>query len=149
MQGTTFGVRALLLILLFTPGIALAVPSTPEVGSPERKAICDLARETERNNISVPAFLWKVRLLRTENGYGYFEGVAVNPDGSFIPADKGGDDVYALVLKGQGTKWSVIVDLTRGDAPSAAEAERLAQQIPADFPYTDLFPKDWQAILKR
>src|SRR5882724_5845606 len=119
----------LMALLCFLPGWgASAAPHTPQVGSEERKAICDAVRERVMAQASrkLPQpIVFKIDFLRVDGGFAWFEGTPRYKDGSFVPPEFLPDVAYIMVVRKTAGGWTVKEDLSRSDVPSDAEAAQL------------------------
>lgn len=72
-----------LLLLLSVAGSAVARPYTPERGSADRKGIFDALRVPVQRALGVRV-LFVVKRLKVEDGWAFFRGHLVDPDGNRI-----------------------------------------------------------------
>ena len=107
-----------LIAFVFTLGMSLAVePTTPKMGSDERKAIMDGLRVSVQSQLKNPV-VFKVNKLRVLNGWAFLDGVPVTPEGGkfdysrspYAEAIRDGhfdDGIVALLHKVNG-KWMTV-----------------------------------------
>lgn len=121
---------------------------TPQLGSKERKAICDGARPFVFQNYifskKLPQpLLFQIHRIRVSGNYCSFEAVPVFKNGTAMDTDYVMDIVFNFCLKKSGGTWRVIYDLSSTDVPSDAELKRMWNDFPKDFPHR-LIPEFWR-----
>lgn len=129
---------------------ALAAPHTPQAGSDERKAICDVVREkvSSQSPRRLPQpIVFKVDFLRVEEGFAWFEGTPRFKDGSYVPPELIADVDYIMVLQRTNGGWRIVQDLSRSDVPSDSEAAQLRAQL-RGIP-SSIIPDSWRRTLGR
>jgi hypothetical protein len=122
---------------------------TPKAGSPERRAICDAAREyIFRKYTTAPPpqpIVFKIEHLLVEEPYCNFEAIPLLEDGSYVSTEYMVDIAFNLCFKKTAGRWEVIVDLSRTDVPDKAELRTIKSNFPADFPVSLLSPT-WRKL---
>lgn len=123
---------------------------TPQVGSPERQIICDVARSYVTSKYASKALpqpiVFKIDHLAVAEAYANMEAISLFKDGRYVDSEYLPDMAFNLCLKKERTGWRVIADLSRTDVPEAAEAQSIKRQLPADFPLS-LFTPTWRRLL--
>lgn len=107
-----------LIAFVFTLGLSLAAePTTPKMGSAERKDIMDALRVSVQSVLRNPV-VFKVNSLRVLDGWAFLNGVPITPEGGkfdysgtqYAEAIRDGhfdDGIVALLRKSNG-KWMVV-----------------------------------------
>jgi len=140
------------IVLAFTATRASAqsTPHIPRPGSPERQAICDAARDHVVKKYvtqTLPGpIVFHVDHLAVQNGYCFFEGTPRFKNGSYVPTNYLPDMAYNFCLRKNVNGWTIILDLSRSDVPSADEIQEIKKQLPSDFPLA-VFSSGWRQLL--
>lgn len=138
------------LIITLLTASALAAAHTPQPGSAERKAICDVLRGYVIHKLAVrplpEPLVFKVDFLRVDGDIAWFEGVPMLKSGGFA-TDYLPDMGYTMVLQKSNTGWRVVHDLSRSDVPSDAELAALRKEL-AGVP-ASVIPDFWRQHLQR
>ncbi len=138
---------ALAVILSWPVPASAEASHTPRAGSAERKAVCDAMRDFVKAYRAPRGILFMVDQMRVMGRYCYFEGYAVYEDGSAVPETILPDVVYQVFLKKSDKGWRVLLDLTRTDVPSDAEARELRRAFPPEIP-RQIIPPFWRELLR-
>jgi hypothetical protein len=146
--------KTLLLTLVVFVASALPVRSdyTPRPASPERRSICDAAREFVLSKYATgtlpQSIRFKIDHLRAQGRYCNFEAVTIFQDGSNVAPKYMADIVLNFCLREIDGEWQVIVDLSRTDVPTDAELAQIKRRLPFDFPRS-LFSPTWRDLLSK
>lgn len=144
--------RALLLLLALAWCAPLsAAPHTPAPGSPERQGIADAMRVFVAPHASrkLPQKLvFKIEFLRVDGDYAGFQGFPIFADGSDAIPEYMPDVVWCTVLKRDGDRWRVILDLSRTDVPDEAELKEIRARLPKGVP-PSVLTDYWRPLLAR
>lgn len=139
----------LLLLALAAPHGLSAAPRTPAPGSPERVAIADAMRAyvAPQATRKLPQKLvFKIEFLRVDGDYAGFGGFPIFEDGSDAIPDYMPDIVYCTVLRRDGDRWKVILDLSRTDVPDEAELRQIRARLPKGVP-PSVLTDFWRPLL--
>jgi hypothetical protein len=123
---------------------------TPKPGSSERQAICDSVRarvvkEYATRPLPEP-IVFHIDHISVQDGFCFFEGTPRLKSGGYIPSDYLPDMAYIFCLANQSGRWTVILDLSRSDVPSADEIRDIKQHLPPNFPGA-VFSPTWRKLL--
>lgn len=128
---------------------AFGAPHTPELGSTERKALCDTVREHIIKDMAIrplpyPIVL-KVDHLRVDNGFAWFEGFPSFKNGArdfdYLP-----NEGYIFVLQQSRGRWKIKSDLSRSDVPSKDELVQIRKDL-TGVP-SSIFPEFWRKLIR-
>jgi hypothetical protein len=129
---------------------ARAAPHTPEPGSAERRAICDVARaHVVQNYASKPLpqpIVFKIEHLVVMDRFANVEAVAMFKDGSPPAPVFMADIVFNLCLQRTQGGWHVVADLSRTDVPEPAEVAQIRDRLPRGFPL-GVLSETWRKLL--
>jgi hypothetical protein len=146
--------ESLCLLFLLSTGATTAkaqqLAYTPKIGSPERQAICDAAREYVLHKYAErpppQPIVFKIEHLSVQGPYCNFEAIPLLKDGSYVSTEYMADIAFNLCLRKTAAHWRVIVDLSRADVPDEAELRTIKSNFPPDFPMS-LLSLTWRKLL--
>jgi hypothetical protein len=145
------GFCLLFLVLVAATTAKAQLAYTPKIGSPERQAICDAAREyvlrKYANRPPPQPIVFKIDHLSVQGQYCNFEAIPLLKDGSYVSTEYMIDIAFNLCFKKMTGRWQVIVDLSRTDVPDEAELRTIKSNFPPDFPISLLSPT-WRKLLR-
>ena len=101
---------------------------TPKVGSAERKALLDALRRPVEKRVKKPV-IFRVGSLKVRDGWAFFQGNALNKDGSAL-SDKHLWGETSALLRRKDRAWQVLVWGFATDISIMDEAKRKYPNAP-------------------